>query len=176
MHGLELIDVFPQETHGGSMRYVLSHKGCRPISDAVKKQLRIEKNLKLDQPTTYIQFKENCERSRDELVSLLKGLKTKGKRVVGYGATSKSTTILNYCGIGPDLIEFISDTTPIKQGKFTPGSHIPVKSYDDFKNNYPDYAVLFAWNHAKEIMENEQEFLNSGGKWIVFVPRVEILG
>lgn len=175
VHGLELIDVIHQETHGGSMRYVLSHKGARAVSDAVKNQLDFEKSLKLDQSASYLQFKQNCERSRDELVSLLKDLKSKGKRVAGYGATSKSTTILNYCGIGPDLIEYISDTTPIKQGKYTPGAHIPVKSYDEFKGNYPDYAVLFAWNHTKEIMAKEQEFLQSGGKWIVFVPKVEVL-
>ena len=175
VHGLELIDVIHQETHGGSMRYVLSHKGARAVSDAVKNQLDFEKSLKLDQSASYLQFKQNCERSRDELVSLLKDLKSQGKRVAGYGATSKSTTILNYCGIGPDLIEYISDTTPIKQGKYTPGAHIPVKPYDEFKGNYPDYAVLFAWNHAKEIMAKEQEFLQSGGKWIVFVPKVEVL-
>jgi methylation protein EvaC len=175
VHGLELIDVIHQETHGGSMRYVLSHKGARAVSDGVKDQLDLEKSFKLDQSASYLQFKQNCERSREELVALLKDLKSKGKRVSGYGATSKSTTILNYCGIGPDLIEYISDTTPIKQGKYTPGAHIPVKSYDEFKGNYPDYAVLFAWNHAKEIMVKEQDFLHSGGKWIVFVPKVEML-
>ena len=175
MHGLEMIDVLPQETHGGSMRYVFGHQGSHPISGVVAKQLEYEKNLKLDQPATYLQFSRSCERSRDELVALLQDLNEKGKRVVGYGATSKSTTILNYCRIGPDLIEFIGDTTPIKQGKFTPGSHIPIKPYEEFKKNYPDYAVLFAWNHAKEIMEKEQEFVQSGGKWIVFVPKVEIL-
>ena len=175
VHGLELIDVIHQETHGGSMRYVLSHKGARAVSDAVKNQLDFEKSLKLDQSASYLQFKQNCERPREELVALLKDFKSKGKRVAGYGATSKSTTILNYCGIGPDLIEYISDTTPIKQGKYTPGAHIPVKSYDDFKGDYPDYAVLFAWNHAKEIMAKEQDFSKSGWKWIVFVPKVEVL-
>ena len=175
VHGLELIDVIHQETHGGSMRYVLSHKGARAVSDAVKNQLDFEKSIKLDQSASYLQFKQNCERSRDELVSLLKDLKSKGKRVAGYGATSKSTTILNYCGIGTDLIEYISDTTPIKQGKYTPGAHIPVKPYDEFKGNYPEYAVLFAWNHAKEIMAKEQDFSKSGGKWIVFVPKVKVL-
>ncbi len=175
MHGMELIDVLPQETHGGSMRYVLSHKGARAVSDAVQKRLTYEKAYKFDQKETYVVFKNNCEKIRDQLVNLLKDLKKEGKRVVGYAATSKSTTILNYCGIGPDLIEFISDTTPIKQGKYTPGSHIPVKPYNDFKENYPDYAVLFAWNHAKEIMGKEQEFLKSGGKWIVFFPDVKVL-
>ena len=81
----------------------------------------------------------------------------------------------NYCGIGPELIEFISDTTPIKQGKFSPGAHIPVKSYTEFSKNMPEYALLFAWNHAKEIFENEEAFKSQGGKWISFVPKVEII-
>ena len=79
--------------------------------------------------------------------------KIAARRVVGYGATSKSATVLNYCNIGSDLIEFISDTTPVKQGKYSPGAHIPVRSYEEFKNNYPDKTLLFAWNHKGEIME-----------------------
>jgi methylation protein EvaC len=104
--------------------------------------------------------------------ALLRDLKRQGKRVVGYGATSKSTTVTNYCGITPDLVEFISDTTPIKQGKFSPGAHIPVRSYSAFQERYPDYALLFAWNHAEEIMAKEQRFRDAGGQWINYVPRV----
>jgi methylation protein EvaC len=115
------------------------------------------------------------EKSKTKLVKLLQDFKAQGKRVAGYGATSKSTTILNYCGIGPDLIEYISDTTPIKQGKFTPGMHIPVVPHQEFKDNPPDYAVLFAWNHAEEIMAKEKEFMAGGGKWIVHVPEVKVL-
>jgi methylation protein EvaC len=99
----------------------------------------------------------------------------KNKRVVGYGATSKSTTVTNYCGITPELVEFISDTTPLKQGKFSPGAHIPVRPYEEFVTNYPDYALLFAWNHSAEIMTKEQNFCRTGGKWMVYVPRVEVL-
>jgi methylation protein EvaC len=106
---------------------------------------------------------------------LLHDLKRKNKRVVGYGATSKSTTVINYCGITPDLVEFISDTTPIKQGKFSPGAHIPVRPYEEFVTNYPDYALLFAWNHVAEIMAKEQNFCRAGGKWLVYMPRVEVL-
>ncbi|MFZ2950681.1 MAG: methyltransferase C-terminal domain-containing protein, partial [Desulfuromonadaceae bacterium] len=109
------------------------------------------------------------------LMALLSDLKRQGKRVVGYGATSKSTTITNYCGITPDLVEFISDTTPIKQGKFSPGAHIPVRHYDEFTKNHPEYALLFAWNHAAEIMAKEERFRNAGGKWIVYVPGVRVL-
>lgn len=174
-HGLEVIDCLPQKTHGGSMRYILSHIGAYPISTNVDKQLKIEDDLKLSSPETYLTFKKNVEKSRDQLVTLLKSIKAEGKRVVGYGATSKSTTILNYCGIGPDLIEFISDTTPVKQGKFTPGTHIPVKPYDNFKAAYPDYTLLFAWNHREEIMAKESEYTkNQNGKWITYIPEVHV--
>jgi methylation protein EvaC len=174
-HGMELINVEPQWTHGGSMRYVIARKGVRPVSKNVHDYLEKEKVLGLDKPEIYNSFKRKCEDSRDALTSLLKDIKKQGKRVVGYAATSKSTTILNYCGIGPDLIEFISDTTPIKQGKFSPGAHIPVRPYAEFQSNYPDYALLFAYNHAKEIMAKEQKFMKSGGKWIVYVPKVKVL-
>ena len=174
-HGMEVIDVEPQWSHGGSMRYVIARKGARPVSRNVHEHLEKEKALGLDKPLVYERFKRNCEDSKDALTSLLKGIKKEGKRVVGYAATSKSTTILNYCGIGPDLIEFISDTTPIKQGKFSPGAHIPVRPYEEFLVKYPNYALLFAYNHAKEIMAKEQKFMASGGKWIVYVPEVKVL-
>ena len=102
-------------------------------------------------------------------------LRRQDKRVIGYGATSKSTTVTNYCGITFELVEFISDTTPIKQGKFNPGTHIPVRPYEDFMANYPDYALLFAWNHAAEIMAKEPNLRGAGGQWLVYVPRVEVL-
>lgn len=174
-HGMEVIDVEPQWSHGGSMRYVIARKGARPVSKNVHEHLEKEKALGLDKPVVYKRFKINCESSRDALTSLLNEIKKQGGRVVGYAATSKSTTILNYCGIGPDLIEFISDTTPIKQGKFSPGAHIPVRPYEEFLVKYPDYALLFAYNHAKEIMGKEQKFKASGGKWIVYVPEIKVL-
>lgn len=173
-HGLELVNVEAQVTHGGSMRYTLAPTGSRPVSDAVHALLAAERAQGLDKAETFDRFRANCEKSKADLVALLTRLKAEGKRVVGYGATSKSTTVLNYTGIGPDLIEFISDTTPIKQGKFTPGAHIPVKPYEDFTKAYPDYALLFAWNHKAEIMEKEAGFKAAGGKWIHFVPEVGI--
>ena len=173
-HGLELIDVMPQITHGGSMRYVFAPKGSHSVSDAVSEILNKEKELGLDKAVTYEYFRTSCETSRNKLISLLNKLREEGKRVVGYGATSKSTTVNNYCGIGPEHIEFVSDTTPIKQHKLTPGSHIPVKPYAEFAANYPDYALLYAWNHSAEIFEKETEFKVNGGKWIYFVPEVEI--
>lgn len=173
-HGLELIDVMPQVTHGGSMRYILAPKGSHPISSNVSEIFAKEKAIGLDNPETYANFKKNCETSRSELLALLEKLRKEGKRVVGYGATSKSTTVNNYCGIGPEHMEFVSDTTPIKQNKLTPGSHIPVKPYEEFSKNYPDYALLYAWNHSEEIFAKEEEFRKKGGKWIYFVPKVEV--
>src|SRR3989338_7319022 len=122
-----------------------------------------------------MRFVKNIEISRDQLKQLLSSIKKQKKRIVGYAATSKSTTVTNFCGITPDLVEFISDTTPIKQGKFTPGAHIPVLSYQEFSDNYPDYALLFAWNHIDEIMAKEQRFAEAGGKWITYIPKVRIL-
>ena len=174
-HGMELIDLESQETHGGSMRYIIANKGQRSVSGRVLEQLAKEKVIGLDKVETYNMFRKNCGRSRDSLMSLLNEIRKKGKKITGYAATSKSTTIINYCGITKDHIEFISDTTPIKQGKFSPGAHIPVRPYEDFKANYPEYALLFAYNHTKEIMAKEQDFMKSGGKWITYVPNIQIL-
>jgi methylation protein EvaC len=174
-HGLDLVDVAPQKTHGGSMRYTLAPKGGRPAAPSVGACLAREREQGLDRPDTYARFRRNCETSRAGLMQLLNGFRSEGRRVVGYGATSKSTTITNYCGITPEHVEFISDTTPIKQGKFSPGAHIPVRPYDDFIRSYPDFALLFAWNHADEIREKEQAFVAGGGRWIVYVPEVKVV-
>jgi methylation protein EvaC len=173
-HGLELIDCIPQETHGGSMRYVVARKGARPVSGAVAQQIAWEEKRGLARPETFEAFSRSCEASRERLVSLLSELKAAGKEVVGYAATSKSTTVLNYCGIGPELISYISDTTPLKQGKLSPGMHIPVRSYAEFLAEKPDYSVLFAWNHRKEIMAKEADYGARGGRWIRFVPDVGV--
>ena len=174
-HGLDLFHVEPQKTHGGSMRYYLCQAGAHEIRTSVEDQLKKEKDVGLEDFSTYQDFAKNCEDTKKEFVSLLKKLKEQGKRVVGYAATSKSTTVLNYCDIGPDLIEYICDTTPIKQGKYSPGKHIPIKSHSFFLDDKPDYAVLFAWNHQEEVFEKEKKFKENGGKWIMFVPEVQIL-
>ena len=173
-HGLELIDVLPQDVHGGSMRYVLTRRGRRPVSAAVAAARAREHALGLHLPGTYDDFRHNVEKSRDALMALLRGLKADGNRIAGYAATSKSTTVTNYCGITPDLVEFISDTTPMKQGKFSPGMHIPVRPHADFAARYPDYALLFGWNHGAEIKAKEQPFVAGGGKWIEYVPTVRV--
>jgi len=173
-YDLELSDVMPQVTHGGSMRYLLAPKGSRQVSPRVDVQLEKERSQGLQEAGTYLRFKQNCEASRARLMQTLEELRGRNKRVVGYGATSKSTTVTNYCGITPEHVEFISDTTPIKQGKLSPGAHIPVRPYAEFTRQYPDYALLFAWNHAAEIRNNEKAFVAAGGKWIVYVPEVKV--
>ncbi len=174
MHGLELIDVLHQNVHGGSMRYVIAPINQRKVSKRAKELIAEEKELGLHMFETYLQLAQNIEQNKIELIQLLKDVKMKGKRIVGYGATSKSTTVINYCGITPDLIDFISDTTPIKQNKMSPGMHIPVRSYEEFKKNYPDYVLLFAWNHGEEIIEKESDFRQQGGKFILYVDGVRI--
>jgi len=172
---MEVIDVEPQESHGGSMRYVIAHKGAKAVNDNVHKQLEYEFELGLTNIESFNQFKNNCEKYRIDLMALLNDIKSEGKSIAGYAATSKSTTIINYCGITTDHLDCIYDTTPIKQGKFSPGAHIPIKPHSDFKSNYPDYALLFGYNHEKEIMAKEQEFIEQGGKWITYVPEVKII-
>jgi methylation protein EvaC len=172
---MEIIDVAAYETHGGSLRYTIAHKGARPVHGSVHEQLEIERNMGLTEPTTYDDFKRNCEKYRSDLLKLVNNIKAQGKSIAGYAATSKSTTIINYCGLSTKHLSCIYDTTPIKQGKYSPGAHIPVVDHADFKNNYPDHALLFGYNHAEEIMAKEKDFIDQGGSWITYVPKVKII-
>ncbi len=177
-HGFQLVDMKHQEVHGGSMRYYVKKAryqtapGKNRISIAVKKYITLEKKLKLHKVSGYANFTRKVNKICSDLKNLLKKLKSKGHKIAGYAATSKSTTILNYARLGPDLIEYISDTTPTKIGLFTPGSRIPVKSYEYFSRNHPKYTLLFAYNHKKEIFEKEKQYRKNGGKFIIYFPRV----
>ena len=171
-HNFELIDVQPQTTHGGSMRYILAKKNARKIAQSVSALLTTEMAQGLCSEKTFEQFKKNCESSKKALLIALQKSKGEKHRVVGYAATSKSTTVLNYCGIGPDLIDYICDTTPLKHNTYTPGTHIPVRAYENFKNDYPDIVLLFAWNHQAEIMQKEKNFTAQGGRFLIYVPTV----
>lgn len=173
--GLELVDAVPQDVHGGSMRYVIGHAGAHPVSEALEKRLAFERELQLDKPEAYIRFRKNVEQSRENLMTVLNDLRSRGISVAGYAATSKSTTVINYCGITKDHLAYICDTTPMKQGKFSPGAHIPIRPHEDFKNSPPPYALLFGWNHAREILANEQVYRDGGGKFILYVPEVHTL-
>ena len=173
--GLELVDAIPQLTHGGSMRYILQHKEVSEVSHRALEILKKELGENLNDISAYLSFAARCQQRRIEFKNILGKLKSEGAKVAGYAATSKSTTVLNFCGIGSDLITYISDSTPEKQNRFTPGSHIPVISHEEMRNNPPDYLVLFAWNHETEILNKEKELISRGVKWIRFVPKVEIL-
>tara|TARA_B100000678_G_scaffold286669_1_gene291795 strand:- start:92 stop:1192 length:1101 start_codon:yes stop_codon:yes gene_type:complete len=174
MHELELINVEPQVTHGGSMRYTLAHKGIKNVSQNVKDLILNEKNLGLDNEELFLDYKNKVNKIRDDLIDLLSQLKNDGKKVVGYGATSKSTTVTNYFGISQELVECIYDNTPIKQNKFSPGVHIPILPYDEFRKSDPDYVLLFAWNHAPEIMKKEKDYMRNDKHWITYIPEVNI--
>ena len=165
---MELVDVVKQETHGGSLRYVCARKNIYEIKTNVNYFIDKEKKDNLDNISSCFQFKKNCENSKNDLRNRLLKFKENDKKICGYAATSKSTTILNYCNIGTEIIDFICDTTPEKVGKFSPGKHIPIKPMDYFHQNYPDIAFLFAWNHKKEIFDKEKKFLEKG-KWIAHV-------
>jgi hypothetical protein len=106
---------------------------------------------------------------------MLEQLKSEGKRIVGYGAPAKGNTLLNYCGVGADVLDYIVDESPLKHGLFTPGTHIEVLPTKHLREDRPDYALLLAWNYAKEIFEREQDFRRNGGKFIVPIPDPTII-
>ena len=163
---MELIDLIKQPTHGGSMRYVVTRKGTRKKNENVEKILDEEKRNNLDNYNFCEKFRDNCESSKTKLKNLLNDYKNDGKKIAGYAATSKSTTVLNYCEIGSDIIDYICDTTDEKINKYSPGMHIPIVPVDHFRNNMPDIAYLFAWNHKDEIFNKEKEFTKKNKKWI----------
>ena len=155
LYDFELVDVLPQQTHGGSMRYVVQRKNSKKKSKNLVKILENEKLRKLDVLESCFQFKKNCETSKMKLIKKINKLKDQNKSICGYAATSKSTTILNYCKIDNKTIKFICDTTPEKIGKFSPGMHIPIVDMKYFKDNITDTIYLFAWNHKEEIFKKE---------------------
>jgi methylation protein EvaC len=171
-HGLMIFDVQRQSTHGGSMRYYVCKEGAYAIDENVNKALREEEEKGILELETYQQFARNVEKSREMLLSKVKELKSQGKTICGYAASSKGTVVLNYCGIGKEILEFISDNTPTKQGLFSPGKHIPIVSPEELHQNLPDYALLLAWNYADEIKEKEKD---TGMKFIVHIPYARIL-
>ena len=164
----DLIDVLPQTTHGGSMRYVVARRNSYKIKNNVQKYLKYEKNNNIDNIKGCLKFKKKCEASKKKLNHKITKIKKTGKNIAGYAATSKSTTILNYCNINYKHIDFICDTTQEKIGKYTPGTHIPIVSVDYFRKNLPSHTFLFAWNHKKEIFKKEKSLLKKT-KWIAHI-------
>ena len=168
-YNFELINILPQPTHGGSMRYIISRKNEHSISQRVTEGLLIENKNNLDNLESCLEFKKNCEISKEKIINKLKKFKNEEKKICGYAATSKSTTILNYCNLDKKIIDFICDTTKEKIGKFSPGSHIPIVPESYFHQNLPDVAYLFAGNHKEEIFAKEKDFIKKGGQWMSHV-------
>ena len=176
MHGLEIFDAERTDVHGGSMKVYVCKNGKRKKTDRLFLHLNEEKIKGADNFQSYLDFAKRTEQSKEELISLLRKLKMQGKKIAGYAAASKGTIVLNYCKIGKEILDYISDSTPYKQGLYSPGKHIPIVSpnyFHDDKN--VDYVLLGAWNHAKEIIGKEQDFIKRGGKFIVHYPKARIL-
>ena len=179
-NGLKIFRVDNLSVHGGSNRVYVSHLPVhtflrfRPVEISVRENLQREYDFGIDNFQTYEIFSERVNKSKKDLVELLTKLKDEGKRVVSIGATSKSTTVFNYCGIDESLIECITDTTPDKQGLLAPGSHIPVVDRESVNLNDYDYAFLGAWNFKDVIANKEREFVENGGKFITHVPEVMV--
>ncbi|MDL5158589.1 class I SAM-dependent methyltransferase [Actinomycetospora termitidis] len=174
-HGLELVGVERLPVHGGEVRYTLARAGRRTPDAAVGELLAQEAAADLHSPATLRRFADAVAANAADLVALLERLRAEGARVVAYGATAKSATVTNYAGIGTDLVEAVVDTTPEKQHRVTPGAHLPVRPASTFAEPYPDYALLFAWNHAAEILDREAAFRAAGGRWILYVPDVRVV-
>ncbi len=164
----ELIDALPQKTHGGSMRYVVGRKKIHKKTKRLSRLLLSERNKDIDNYKGCLNFKKKCEISKKKLVSKIKKFKSNNLKIAGYAATSKSTTILNYCKLDTNYIDYICDTTKEKIGKYSPGMHIPIVNMNYFKKNTPDKAFLFAWNHKKEIFKKEKKFTNQK-KWFAHI-------
>jgi len=175
-NNLEIFKVEKLKTHGGSNRVFFKKKTNKKfkISNIFLKYLIDEKKNGIDKISTYKKFSKNVKRSKKELLKIFEKIKKNKEIIIGYGATYKSSTVLNYCGLKSNFIDYFLDTTPTKFGKFTPGSRIPIYKYKGIPRNVK-YAYLGAWNFKDEIFKKEREFLKRGGKFITHVPRPRII-
>jgi len=170
--GMEVFDVEITDTHGGSLRaFVQNKNGPHKKQQSVKQFLEEEEKNKLHEISTLKNFSVKIENNKKDLINLIQKLKSNGKKIVGYGAPAKGNTLLNYFGIGTEILDYIVDDSPNKQGLFTPGKHIPVFSFDKLSVDPPDYILILAWNFSDPIMEKCSEFEN----FIVPVPVPTIL-
>jgi 2-polyprenyl-3-methyl-5-hydroxy-6-metoxy-1,4-benzoquinol methylase len=175
-HDLEIFNLENIQDHGGSIRYYIKKKAYNlKIDKSVKLQKKIEIKNGLHNFSTYKSFKLRIERSKIKLIELLRKIKIDNKKIIGYGATAKAVTVLNYCGIDKKYINYFVDTTPEKQNKYMPGVKIPVKKYHKLKKNDVDYAFLGAWNFKKEIFLKEKKFIQKKGKFISHIPFPKII-
>jgi hypothetical protein len=174
-HGLRVVDVVRDPIHGGSLRLYIepTQSGTTPRG-RVQRLLDEERSWGVLDPETYASFGARTERLRQDLADLLRRLRAEGKRVAAYGAAAKGTTLLTAAGIGRDLVSFVVDRSPHKQGRLMPGSHIPIFSPERLLEEQPDYVLLLTWNFADEIMAQQAEYRARGGRFILPVPTPRI--
>jgi hypothetical protein len=180
LHGLTLVDVERLPVHGGSLRvYFQRTDGPRSLEKAgkvrVKALLKEEAGWGVNQFIFYRNFGEKVERLRFELLALLKKIKADGKQIAVYGASAKSATLLNYYGIGAELLDYVADRSAYKQGLFTPGTHLPILSPETLLERQPDYVLLLTWNFAYEILAQQAEYAKRGGRFIIPIPELKVV-
>jgi len=171
---MELFDVKRVPVHGGSIRCYVRRSPSK-VENSVYKLLVLEEDLRLNVFNAYLEFSAKVKNIKLQLTSLLKKSKENGSRIVGYGAAAKGNVLLNYCKIRTDILDYIVDNTPFKQGLYTPGMHIPVVPPDRLLRDEPDFVLLLAWNYLDEILKKEQKYRELGGKFIVPIPEPKII-
>jgi hypothetical protein len=174
-HGMEIIKVEQKDIHGGSIRIFVSRKGNYPVQKSVTEIVALENRAGLRDKKKLHEFAQRVADNKKELNSLLAKLKSEGKKIVGVSAPAKGMTLLNYCKIDRQVLDYVTEKSRLKIGLFTPGDHIPVYPDSHLLEDQPDYALLLAWNFAEEIMNNNREFRNRGGKFIIPIPTVKIV-
>lgn len=173
--GMEIFDVEKVAIHGGSLRYFVARENTYPISSNIDKFLELEKEKKIYEIDTLKNFAKSVQHNREELTWMLKSMKHEGKRIAGVSAPAKGMTLLNYCKIGSETLDFITEKSPLKIGRYTPGTHIPIVQDSELIEEMPDYALLLAWNFADEIMKNLKDYKDAGGKFIIPIPKPHII-
>ena len=175
-HGMELIAAERVDTHGGSLRGVAQlASGAGEVAESVTACLELEERLGLGRAETFHDFAERIDTLKISLRDLLSGLKAEGQSIAGYGAPAKATTLMYHFGLGPDIIDFIVDDSPLKQGLYSPGLHVPVLPSGAIAEHRPDYLLILAWNFAQPIMANNSAFHEAGGRFIIPVPELEVV-
>ena len=176
-HGLTLFHVEEISTHGGSLRIYARHAddGARELTPAVEQLLATEERFGLGRLETYLRFAELVRESKRNLLRFLVNIKEDGKTIVGYGAPAKGNTLLNYCGLGTDILDFTVDRSPHKQGRFLPGSQIPIHSPDKIREIKPDYVFILPWNLREEIVEQMSDVRQWDGRFLIAIPEVQVL-
>ena len=168
--GMEIIKVEQKDIHGGSVRIFVSTKGNYPVHKSVAEVIDMEKSEQLRDLSRLEDFARKVERNKAQLNSLLHKLKDEGKRIVGVSAPAKGMTLLNYCHIDRQILDYVTEKSKLKIGLYTPGGFIPVHPDSKLLEDRPDYALLLAWNFAEEIMRNNQTYRDQGGKFIIPIP------